>query len=271
MSSGVNTLIMDPEDRSLLYAGTEDGVFRSDFSASVWIGAGLSGRLVERLVIDPARPQVLYAGCGGSGGSGLLGDGVYRSGNRAATWSTVNEDLTSTWIYALAVDPLDRYRVLSGSRGGGAYEYRFTYATDSDDSSCVVVAATRGSWMGLHLGALRRFRDGAPSRRTGRALGDPRLRAALAFPGPSRASEWGGSMLRPDRTHTPGDPHPKAVLGASTGADLAPVAVSTSSSPDSRQGSIAEVGESPRFIDLSGTSFPSIGFDAKCFLPGLTP
>ena len=61
-SHEVLALVIDPAQPQVLYAGTEEGVFKTADAARRWRTTGLIGMLVHALAIDPANPQVLYAG-----------------------------------------------------------------------------------------------------------------------------------------------------------------------------------------------------------------
>jgi photosystem II stability/assembly factor-like uncharacterized protein len=65
---------------------------------------------VFSLTIDPADPNVLYAGTAGAGG--------YRSVDGAATWTPLGIDTT---VWSVLVDPSDSHVVYAGSNGTGVY------------------------------------------------------------------------------------------------------------------------------------------------------
>ncbi len=68
MSRG-NGVVIDPRSSNTLYVGTEGaGVFKSTDGGQSWraVSQGLANLTVFALAIDPANPDVLYAG-GGSG------------------------------------------------------------------------------------------------------------------------------------------------------------------------------------------------------------
>jgi hypothetical protein len=65
----VNALAIDPLTPDILYAGTNDGVFRSIDGGEAWssFSTGLANTDIRALVIDPVTPAILYAGTWGSG------------------------------------------------------------------------------------------------------------------------------------------------------------------------------------------------------------
>ncbi len=67
--TAIYALAVDPVDPATLYAGTDDGVFKSSDGGGTWsaFNAGLTYLYVESLVIDSSSPAVLFAGTGGGG------------------------------------------------------------------------------------------------------------------------------------------------------------------------------------------------------------
>jgi hypothetical protein len=80
--------------------------------AGSW-GQTLFDGQIDSLAIDPAAPQIIYAG------SRLSWDGavVYRSTNGGDDWSVLNTGLTADRAYALAIAP-KTFTVYVGTDGG---------------------------------------------------------------------------------------------------------------------------------------------------------
>jgi photosystem II stability/assembly factor-like uncharacterized protein len=110
LSMGVNLLALDPADPRILYAVTGSGLsdfgglLKSTDGGASWgpINEGLASLIATRspvtvLVIDPANPQVLYAGTSGYG--------VFRSTDGGAHWSPFNDGLTNLDVRLLALTP----------------------------------------------------------------------------------------------------------------------------------------------------------------------
>jgi photosystem II stability/assembly factor-like uncharacterized protein len=55
-------LAMDPFDKKVVYAGTQDGVLVSKDTGKSWNNIGLKGVPVKSLVVSPHQPGVVYAG-----------------------------------------------------------------------------------------------------------------------------------------------------------------------------------------------------------------
>ncbi|MDX1664400.1 MAG: hypothetical protein R3272_11435 [Candidatus Promineifilaceae bacterium] len=58
----VSCLAADPADARLLFAGTTDGVLRSDDGGLTWRAAGMAGKVVKSLAVSPHDGDVVYAG-----------------------------------------------------------------------------------------------------------------------------------------------------------------------------------------------------------------
>jgi photosystem II stability/assembly factor-like uncharacterized protein len=80
---------------------------------NVWTSLGPSGGLVSTVAVDPADPQVVYAGSVG---------GVFKSLDGGASWQAASRGLKIQPIAALAVDPLQRGTVYAAAGDAGTYE-----------------------------------------------------------------------------------------------------------------------------------------------------
>jgi photosystem II stability/assembly factor-like uncharacterized protein len=77
----VNDVAIDPVDPTVVYAGTQKGVFKSSNGGLSWndpSNGQLEGTNVHCLAIDPLTPSSVFAG---------TGRGVLKSANGGATWS----------------------------------------------------------------------------------------------------------------------------------------------------------------------------------------
>ena len=63
-----------------------------------WISNGPEMGIIKSLAIDPQTPETIYTGTGGRG--------VFKSTDGGGIWTAVNSGLTSTYVYALAVNSL---------------------------------------------------------------------------------------------------------------------------------------------------------------------
>ena len=64
LPNNVTALAIDPQNSSIVYAGTGSGVFRSTDGGTNWVAvnSGLTTLSVTTLAIDPQSPGTVYAG-----------------------------------------------------------------------------------------------------------------------------------------------------------------------------------------------------------------
>jgi photosystem II stability/assembly factor-like uncharacterized protein len=107
-------LALDPAAPDVLYAGTEDGLFRSPDAGQTWKRLpGISDQ-VQALVVAPTTPTTVWV-------AGLYG--VQRSTDGGQTWTLVGSGLEGTLVYELAVDPQDPGLLYAGTLGNSVYTY----------------------------------------------------------------------------------------------------------------------------------------------------
>lgn len=159
-------LAIDPVSPNILYAGTSGGVYRSFDGADHWTKAN-NGLVpddakmasmalgVNRLLIDPADPDIVYAGTTqgvfktldkgeawsrlaaelgelyvsslvlepGNGQHLYMGTstGIFQSRDGGQTWKATNEGLANLNIRAIAMDPRDSRVLYAGTNGSGLF------------------------------------------------------------------------------------------------------------------------------------------------------
>ncbi len=80
----LNQLVFAPSNSDIAYLATEGGgVLRSNNHGSNWVNAGLGGKTVRSVAIDPTNPEVLYAVTGEN-------NLVYYTSNGGINWTTLN-------------------------------------------------------------------------------------------------------------------------------------------------------------------------------------
>lgn len=94
-TSDLYDLAIDPSNGAILWAATEDGLFRSDDGGASWRESdrGLGRWLATAVAFDPKDPSHLVAGTGGSG--------VFESRDGGASWAPAQEGVATGWVKAL--------------------------------------------------------------------------------------------------------------------------------------------------------------------------
>lgn len=157
----INCLAADPLNRGTVYAGTPDGVLRSDDCGLTWRRRGMEGRVVKSLAVSPHDGDVVYAGTrpalmfvsrdGGQSWSEL--DGFRRIPNRW-WWFSPAESPWKAYVMAIALSPTDKNVLLAGVEfgavvrsgdGGRTWSRHRTGALR--DCHSLKFHATNGNWV----------------------------------------------------------------------------------------------------------------------------
>jgi len=136
VSKYANSIVFHPTDKDTVYVGTEAGVHKSTDGGRTWVSmhngfkdfgkAKTPSAPIHALTIDPAEPEVLYAGLGylRNFGSKHKGDAplgaIYKTTDGARSWRRilVSTNLVKESIMALEIDPADRNRVYALAQSG---------------------------------------------------------------------------------------------------------------------------------------------------------
>jgi photosystem II stability/assembly factor-like uncharacterized protein len=115
---------------TIFAAGVSGGIWKSDDDATTWrpTGDGLTNIAVNSLLIDPARPDVMYAGTGEGyfreevRGTGLplRGSGIYVTTDGARSWHQLPATNTPDfhWVNDLEFGVNDSRRIYAATRSG---------------------------------------------------------------------------------------------------------------------------------------------------------
>jgi hypothetical protein len=114
----ITALAIDPKTPATLYAGTDDGLYKSTDSGGNWskVGTGLTDPAIYALAIDPVNPTTLYAGTGNQLTNKKI-VGVFKSTDGGANWSASNAGLPDATMRVIAVDPLTPGTLYAGGAG----------------------------------------------------------------------------------------------------------------------------------------------------------
>lgn len=139
----VRTVVVHPDDPSVVYAGVHDGPYRSTDGGDTWERLDFPVALpVWAFAFDPTNSRVLYCGIGPSR--------LYRSGDGGDSWAelaaaTIPERLDMgfpTRLISIAVDPTDPASIYAGVEVGGVMHSPDGGETWADCSGDLVRLAT---------------------------------------------------------------------------------------------------------------------------------
>ena len=112
----INALVVDPLSPSTIYAGGAilgtSFVFKSTDSAMNWAPFFIPG-VVNQLAIESGIPNVIFAG---------TSSGVFKSSDRANSWTTINSGITDLNVQSLVIDPLNTAVLYAGTAVGGIFK-----------------------------------------------------------------------------------------------------------------------------------------------------
>jgi len=113
---GVRTLLQDPHDPAVIWAGTEsNGVYRSPDRGDTWVNLvdGLQYKTVYAIAVRPDSASVVFAG--------THDGGVYISRDGGRHWRQSNTGLTNHVVHALVILPSNPDVIFAGTLNGGLF------------------------------------------------------------------------------------------------------------------------------------------------------
>jgi photosystem II stability/assembly factor-like uncharacterized protein len=120
----VNSLAIDPQNSNIVYAITNQGVFKSMDSAATWSAVDFdlprdsAGNVsISSLVIAPQNSNLLYATA--------TNKGVFKTTDGGASWTAVNSGLKTLSVPLLVIDPQNTSTAYAGTNGGGIFAITF--------------------------------------------------------------------------------------------------------------------------------------------------
>jgi photosystem II stability/assembly factor-like uncharacterized protein len=93
----INSLAMAETNPDIIYAGTDNGAFKTVDGGDTWTRTGIPEILVRVVQVAPNNSDIIYAG---------TNDGVYKSEDGGNTWTQKGLD-GAKWVNTIAIDPLN--------------------------------------------------------------------------------------------------------------------------------------------------------------------
>lgn len=121
----VYALAIDPSSPQVMYAGCNNGMFKSMDGGSNWVKLNASFSRVAAIVISAQLPKTIYAA--------TSHQGIFCSVDGGANWAAMNEGLTTLQIECLALDPVNRL-LFAGTNGCGVFRRDISTAVASSAS-----------------------------------------------------------------------------------------------------------------------------------------
>jgi photosystem II stability/assembly factor-like uncharacterized protein len=132
-TDGVLSLVSNPAEHQILYAGTSSGISRSIDGATTWHAwdAGWPPQQrVSSIVVDPTNPDTLYASSKGSTNPERDGGTVMKSTDGGATWFPITVGLGSDLeFHTILLDRFDPNIVYLATQSDGVFISRDGGAT----------------------------------------------------------------------------------------------------------------------------------------------
>ncbi len=114
MALGINTLLMDPTNSDILYAGSTQGLFKTLDRGEVWtaMATALGPLYVSSLGFAHGNNRILHMG---------TSRGMFASQDGGHTWMAHNDGLSNVNIRAIAVHPSNPLVLYVGTNGSGLF------------------------------------------------------------------------------------------------------------------------------------------------------
>lgn len=128
----VGSVVVDPEDADVIYAGTDDGVYKSTDGGATWSASSPTGVVSRSVTMSAANHNVLYATSGNAN--------IQKTTDGGSTWTDVTNNLAvASAILNLVADPTDANVVYVPLYGGCYGTWKTTNGGASwatSDGSC---------------------------------------------------------------------------------------------------------------------------------------
>ncbi len=184
LRGGIEPIIADPVRPNIIYLGNNsatdnESIWKSTDSGITWrnihnnLQYGPSDRVyASGIAVDPVDPDIIYFSRKDSNG---IGEALVKSTNGGDFWTDITPPgLNFSWLYGVAVLPIDHNIVFVGTDGNGtlrSFDGGETWEEINEGISCassraesvVVDSATGIIYLGRHSGGIYRSTDNGDS------------------------------------------------------------------------------------------------------------
>jgi hypothetical protein len=118
------SILIHPMAPSTMYAGgVSGGVWKTTDGGQSWlpVGDSMANIAIGSMAMDPANPNVIYAGTGESYVNGIRGLGIFKTTDGGVTWThlaSTNNNANFHYVNDLVVSPVNSQRVYAATRTG---------------------------------------------------------------------------------------------------------------------------------------------------------
>lgn len=151
----VGCMLIDPVSPNIVYAGSDNGLYKSENSGSTW--SLIQGGNINDMAFKPNNSQVIYAVSAGQ---------FYRSEDAGANWAAISSGLPSgsravlavtaanpNWVYVMLSNPDDSFKGLYKSTNSGLDFTEMSNSPNIMDWSCDGSGSGGQAWYDLALAA----------------------------------------------------------------------------------------------------------------------
>jgi photosystem II stability/assembly factor-like uncharacterized protein len=114
----VLSVVVDPQNSSIVYASTLVGVYKSYDRGANWTNSGLIGYIVGLLAINPQDSNTIYAVTLGHNDQDSYEYRVFNSRDGGTTWDEVDAGISGCCVETLEIDPFNLETVYLGTWRG---------------------------------------------------------------------------------------------------------------------------------------------------------
>jgi photosystem II stability/assembly factor-like uncharacterized protein len=102
----IDSIKEDPSDSNIIYAGTNDGIYKSVNCGNTWTRISFFNKSIQTLKIDPENTNIIYTYVLDSSNSG-----IYRCTDGGYNWTYLGGKISNDQISSIAINPLNSNQI----------------------------------------------------------------------------------------------------------------------------------------------------------------